>query len=78
MTRKTQEHRWEANQQPLDLQLKTLPLRHRYLRESINVFKRYNFFLLFLTDYVKFRSNEYKMAENAFSHMRRKLFKDRV
>ena len=78
MTRKTKEYRWEANQQPLDLQPKTLPLRHRYLRIPVNVFKTYKYFLLFLTDYVKFRSNEYKMAENALSHMRRKPFKDRV
>jgi hypothetical protein len=78
MTMKTKEHRWEANQHPLDLQPKTLPLCHRYLRKPVNVFKRYNYFLLFLTDYVKFRSNEYKMAENALSHMRGKLFKDRV
>ena len=78
MTRKTKEHRWEANQQPLDLQPKTLPLRHSYLQEPVYVFKTYKHFLLFLTDYVKFRSNEYKMAENALSPMRRKLFKDRV
>ncbi len=78
MARKTKEHRWEANQQPLELQPKTLPLRHWYLHETVNVFKTYKYFLLFLTDYVKFRSNEYKMAENALSHMRRKLFKDRV
>jgi hypothetical protein len=78
MTRKTKEHRWEANQQPLDLQPKTLPLRHRYLRETGNDFKIYKYFLVFLTDYVKFRSIEYKMAENALSYMRRKLFKDRV
>jgi hypothetical protein len=78
MTRKTKEHRWEAKQQPLDLQPKTLPLRHRYMRTTVNVFKTYKYFLLFLTDYVKFRSNEYRMAENALSLMRRKLFKDRV
>jgi hypothetical protein len=78
MTRKTKEHRWEANLQPLEQQPKTLPLRHRYLWEPVNVFNTYKYFLLFLTDYVKFRSNEYKMAENALSHMRRKLFKDRV
>jgi hypothetical protein len=78
MTRETKKHRWEANQQPLDLQPKTLPLRHHYLRKLLNVFKIYKYVLLFLTDYVKFRSNEYKMAKNALSHMRRKLFKDRV
>jgi hypothetical protein len=78
MTRKTKEPRWEVNQQPLDLQPKTLPLRHHYLRETVNVSKTYKYFLLFLTDYVKLRSNEYKMAENALSHIRRKLFKDRV
>ena len=78
MTRKTKEHRWEAKQQPLDLQPKTLPLRHRYLRETVNVFKTYKYFLLFLTDYVKFRSNEYKTAENALSQMLLKLFIDRV
>ncbi len=78
MTRKTKEHKWEAIQQSLDLQPKTLPLRHRYLRKTANVSRTYKYFLLFLTDYVKFRSNEYKMAENALSHMRRKLFKDRV
>jgi hypothetical protein len=78
MTRKTKEHRWGANQQPLDLQPKTLPLRQSYLQDTVNVFKTYKYFLLFLTDYVKFHSNEYKMAENALSHMRRKLFKDRV
>ena len=78
MTWKTKEHSWEANQQPLDLQSKTLPLSHRYLQETVNVFKTYKYFLLFLTDYVKFRSNEYKMAENALSHMGLKLFIDRV
>jgi hypothetical protein len=41
MTRKTKEYRWEANQQPLDLQPKTLPLRHRYLQDTVNVFKTY-------------------------------------
>jgi hypothetical protein len=37
-----------------------------------------NIFRYILSDHVKFRYNEYKMAENELSHIRLKLFIDRV
>ncbi len=46
--------------------------------KKLSMFLKHINIFSFLTDYVKFRSNEYKMAENALSHMRRKLVKDRV
>ncbi len=75
---KTKEHRSEANQHPQDLQPVTLPLRHHYLWYKCRILKRYKHFLPYLPDCVKFRSNEYKVVENALFHMLRKLFIARV
>jgi hypothetical protein len=63
--------RLEANQQPLDLQPKTLPLRHWYTRDESRILNKYKYFLPHLTDCIIFRANKYKVAENALRHLNR-------